>query len=162
MVFEQLPNPIIIRRDSRILLINDIAKKQLLIISNNISKKHHLHIFFDKYKEYSYLTEKDTVHNHNFTLNNGEEKHYIIKSVELLFEGEPSILHSFLDISQEKENEKIIVRSEKMRVAGELAASIAHEIRNPLTAIKGFFQLMNREQENSMYYSVIDDEITRI
>ncbi|MGG0740430.1 ATP-binding protein [Niallia taxi] len=162
MVFEQLPNPIIIRRDSRILLINDIAKKQLLINSNNISKKHHLHKFFEKYKEYSYLTEKDTVHNHNFTLNNGEEKHYIIKSVELLFEGEPSILHSFLDISQEKENEKIIVRSEKMRVAGELAASIAHEIRNPLTAIKGFFQLMNREQENGMYYSVIDDEITRI
>ena len=90
------------------------------------------------------------------------EKNYIVKSIELSFEGESAILHSFIDISQEKENEKLIVRSEKMNIAGQPAASIAHEIRNPLTAVKGFFQLMKQRNENEMYYTIIDDELSRI
>lgn len=36
---------------------------------------------------------------------------------------------------------------------GEMAAGIAHEVRNPLTAVKGFLQLM--EQTNSQEYSKI-------
>lgn len=36
----------------------------------------------------------------------------------------------------------IMIRSEKMNVAGQLAASLVHEIRNPLTSLKGFLQLL--------------------
>lgn len=35
-----------------------------------------------------------------------------------------------------------IQKAEKMKTLGELAASIAHEVRNPLTVVKGFLQLM--------------------
>ncbi|MFC0475667.1 histidine kinase dimerization/phospho-acceptor domain-containing protein [Robertmurraya beringensis] len=53
--------------------------------------------------------------------------------------------------------------SEKRATAGHLAAGIAHEIRNPITAIKGFLQLLKDEQEgNEIYYGVIDSEIERI
>lgn len=34
------------------------------------------------------------------------------------------------------------VHGEKMRIVSEMAASVAHEIRNPLTAVRGFIQLM--------------------
>ncbi|MGM0901776.1 MAG: ATP-binding protein [Bacillota bacterium] len=162
-VIEQLPNPMIIRRASRILFINDTARRQFSINSQNIEKENHLHQFFQKYHENaSVRSETNKVQNHHFILKNGDEKYFIVKSIELMFEGEPTILHSFLDISQEKENERLIVRSEKMNIAGELAASIAHEIRNPLTAIKGFFQLINREDEHEMYHNVIEDELSRI
>lgn len=38
-----------------------------------------------------------------------------------------------------------LFRAEKYQVIGQLAASISHEIRNPLTTAQGFLQLMNRK-----------------
>lgn len=47
---------------------------------------------------------------------------------------------------------------------GQLAASIAHEIRNPMTTLKGFTQLLKESatEENLKYLTVIDDEILRM
>jgi signal transduction histidine kinase len=48
---------------------------------------------------------------------------------------------------------------------GQIAASIAHDIRNPLTSIQGFIQLIEKnEQSNSYhnYFQIIRSEITRI
>lgn len=37
-----------------------------------------------------------------------------------------------------------LLRAEKLQTLGELAASIAHEVRNPLTVVRGFLQLNQR------------------
>ncbi|MDM5318051.1 ATP-binding protein [Fictibacillus sp. b24] len=55
-----------------------------------------------------------------------------------------------------------IRRSEKQHTLGELAASIAHEVRNPLTVVKGFLQLMEGEDErHKNYYPLILSELGR-
>ncbi|MBD7965271.1 ATP-binding protein [Fictibacillus norfolkensis] len=55
-----------------------------------------------------------------------------------------------------------IRRSEKQHTLGELAASIAHEVRNPLTVVKGFLQLMEGEDErHKHYYPLILSELGR-
>jgi two-component system sporulation sensor kinase A len=46
------------------------------------------------------------------------------------------------DITAYKQAEELLINSEKLSIAGQLAAGIAHEIRNPITAIKGFMQLI--------------------
>ncbi|MDG0809751.1 ATP-binding protein [Cohnella rhizosphaerae] len=50
-----------------------------------------------------------------------------------------------------------------MYVAGQLAAGIAHEIRNPLTSLKGFLQLLSSGRKNNgTYYDIMKSELTRI
>lgn len=46
---------------------------------------------------------------------------------------------------------------------GEMAASIAHEIRNPLTVVKGFLQLMQKQEKNDnlQYLTLILSELAR-
>ena len=67
------------------------------------------------------------------------------------------------DISELKKAQQLFQKSEKLSVAGQLAAGIAHEIRNPMTAIKGFIQLMKAEMsEKQQYFDIINSEIERI
>jgi two-component system, sporulation sensor kinase B len=56
-----------------------------------------------------------------------------------------------------------IQRAEKLNTLGELAASIAHEVRNPLTVVKGFLQLMQQDEKgkNYDYLSLVLSELGR-
>lgn len=56
-----------------------------------------------------------------------------------------------------------MIRSEKMSVAGQLAAGIAHEIRNPLTSLKGFLQLLQAGvSREDAYHNIMVDEIEKM
>jgi signal transduction histidine kinase len=58
----------------------------------------------------------------------------------------------------------LLVTSEKLAVVGELAAGMAHEIRNPLTSLKGFLQLLKTTTSgvNDQYYDIMQGELNRI
>jgi len=69
------------------------------------------------------------------------------------------------DITELKDKEELIRRSEKLSIVGELAAAVAHEVRNPLTSIKGFLQLLqykDSKDEEKQYYNIMLSEIERI
>lgn len=87
----------------------------------------------------------------------------LCKSIVKETSGEIRIISVVRDISERKKTEEILLHSEKLSAAGQLAAGIAHEVRNPLTAIKGFLQLMdaNKEYQKS-YFQIINSEINRI
>ncbi|WP_449540388.1 PAS domain S-box protein [Ferdinandcohnia sp. Marseille-Q9671] len=74
-----------------------------------------------------------------------------------------NILSVARDSSERIANEELIRKSEKLSMTGQLAAGIAHEIRNPLTAVKGFIQLMQNGQHlEKEYLDIMHSEITRV
>ncbi|MEH6995836.1 histidine kinase dimerization/phospho-acceptor domain-containing protein, partial [Neobacillus drentensis] len=67
------------------------------------------------------------------------------------------------DITTLRQTEERLNRTEKLSVVGELSASVAHEIRNPLTSLKGFVQLLQMEDDKHQdYYQIMLDELNRI
>lgn len=59
--------------------------------------------------------------------------------------------------------EEHVIRMEKLNLIGQLAAGMAHEVRNPLTTIKGFLQISKNNQYNiEPWYQMIMDEIRRM
>ncbi|OCA85049.1 ATP-binding protein [Pseudobacillus wudalianchiensis] len=65
------------------------------------------------------------------------------------------------DITSLKEKEILLNKRDKLSAVGQLAAGIAHEVRNPLTAIKGFTQLWGQETHHK-YSEIILSELERI
>lgn len=70
-----------------------------------------------------------------------------------------------IDITEEKRNEAKIQELEKLAVVGELAAGIAHEVRNPLTSLMGFTQILQEcvEDRNAHeYLGIMMKELDKI
>jgi len=95
----------------------------------------------------------------------GKTKTFDVIKVPLFYEnGErKGILTIGRDITQQKFAEALLLKKEKLSVLGELAAGIAHEVRNPLTSIKGFIQMMKEtKRAEETYIEIVLDELERI
>jgi PAS domain S-box-containing protein len=72
----------------------------------------------------------------------------------------------FHDLTATKSLEERVKRSEKLAVLGEMAAVMAHEVRNPLNAIAGFAQLLQNkvgeDDPRRKYIDIITNEAFRI
>jgi signal transduction histidine kinase len=71
------------------------------------------------------------------------------------------VVGSLRDITEMKTTEELLRNTEKLVFAGQLAVSIAHEIKNPLTTVKGMLQLSN-ETNTPTHYSLIMSELERM
>ena len=68
------------------------------------------------------------------------------------------------DITQQRIIEKEMARFGQMNTVGEMAASIGHEIRNPMTTVQGFLQIMSQNEQLSdqrPYFDLMLEELNR-
>ncbi|RFU69931.1 PAS domain-containing sensor histidine kinase [Bacillus sp. V59.32b] len=75
------------------------------------------------------------------------------------------LIVKYLLLSRATKRQKKLIDAQKLEVVGTLAASTAHEIKNPLTGIKGLIQLLEEkytDEKDQLYFSVIMKEIERI
>ena len=75
------------------------------------------------------------------------------------------ILAIFTDITEKKKYEEEQMYIEKIRIIGEMAAGVAHEVRNPLTIVKGFLQVISENDDLSGYkdiFALMIDEMNRV
>ncbi|KRF43679.1 PAS domain S-box protein [Paenibacillus sp. Soil787] len=74
--------------------------------------------------------------------------------------GSPIFQSVVRDMTERKNTEEYVRTSEKLSIIGKLAAGIAHEIRNPLTSLKGFAQIL--KAINTKYIDIMLEELERI
>ncbi|CAG7631839.1 Sensor histidine kinase RcsC [Paenibacillus allorhizosphaerae] len=83
-----------------------------------------------------------------------------------------TVCHIFLELTNAKlsEQERAIIQlhDDRLNLIGKMAASMAHEIRNPLTSIKGFLKLIRENMTNEdgskvyRYLNVVENEFENI
>ena len=65
------------------------------------------------------------------------------------------------DITELSSYRREIARLDQLNVLGEMAASVAHEIRNPMTVVRGNLQLMAKKAEADSRYQLLINELDR-
>lgn len=71
----------------------------------------------------------------------------------------------FSDLTARKETQRRLAQTERLATLGELMAGVAHEVRNPLTAIRGYVQIIRQQTSQPVhqeYLSVVLKEIDSI
>ncbi|WP_226584960.1 PAS domain-containing sensor histidine kinase [Halobacillus litoralis] len=79
------------------------------------------------------------------------------------YHGKSYILGIHEDVTEYKEMLELREKSQQLSTITQMSAGIAHEIKNPLTAIKGFLQIGAANPElRDNYQEIILDEVNRI
>ncbi len=93
----------------------------------------------------------------DFRTKSGDVINTLIFTGSIKFNGEEYRLSSVIkDITKEKKLEAEVARIDRLRLIGEMAAGIGHEIRNPMTSVRGFLQYFQNKQEFVNYKSIFE------
>ncbi|SEA05156.1 two-component system, sporulation sensor kinase A [Thalassobacillus cyri] len=174
---EGAPDAMAIHDEEQILYINQVATETLGVKAEDVIGKP-LSDFILK-EDWLWYREKLVEALENGEVNGIFDIRLVLPSGETIdvsstgsiieYHGRKAMQAVFRNNSAQKEFEMksnyLLQQYEKMNLVGELAAGIAHEIKNPLTILKGFIQLLDiskHKREHTQYESLMFSEIDRI
>lgn len=140
--------------------------KKKVIIGQNINTFNDELRVFSSYIEKA-LTLKKKFENIEILFSNNELKKIFLFDTIPIYDGAQFIgtFSQFRDITDRYELEQQVIANEKLSIIGKMSASLAHEIRNPLTPISGFLHLLEKNYDNEKpkeYFKIINDELHRM
>ncbi len=99
-----------------------------------------------------------------FRKKSGEERLGLFNGVIINISNVPCMLWMMNDITELAQFQNEMARLDRLNLVGEMAAGIGHEVRNPMTTVKGFLQLFRAKKEFGNYTEQLDlmvEEIDR-
>lgn len=158
--------------------VTDISYKACRILGmkkENVINKSMDEIFATVPEEYRLvqrtILDGMVVKNHAMSWMNNQQRYELLMDSNLLRDGTGRTVGAYVifkDVSNLRSLEEQVQRSDRLAMIGQIAAGTAHEIRNPLTSIKGFLQVMKKTlKDRSMnkehhYTEIMLSEIDRI
>ena len=94
----------------------------------------------------------------------GEKRTAMATVTKLLIEGVPYLLVKGIDITDKLRLEAELERLDRLNLIGEMAAGIGHEVRNPMTTVRGYLQFFQRRPAFASHgeqLATVIDEIDR-
>ncbi len=169
--YDHLPYAVIVSDASGIILgLNKYAEMYLKIEKSQLLHKAHQHIF-DSFSMKdgqitTYLSKlMGEKHANIHVVDETQVSSTCYYEISSIFDEYNNIIVTVInDETEKKQLQHKIEHQQALNVVGQMAASIAHEIRNPLTSLKGFTELLKlkADEESRMYLSVIDSELQRM
>jgi len=89
------------------------------------------------------VTNLETV----FRNKEGGERNCLWSGEIITLDGNQCLLTAIIDITERKQMDREMARLDRLNLMGQIAGSIAHEIRNPMTVVKGYLQLIHDKEE---------------
>lgn len=75
------------------------------------------------------------------------------------------VIHMVENVREKHLMELEVQKAERLNIMGHLAASVAHEIRNPMTVVRGFMQIFNKEsfvpEDKKVFLKLMIQELDR-
>ncbi|MEN6349226.1 MAG: ATP-binding protein [Syntrophomonas sp.] len=171
--FNASPMPMTISRldDGQILDANEGFVNLIGSDSDEVSDKTALELGFwkdieERNRIKNMITKKLPVRNMevNFYNRLGEQWLGLYSAEALDVNDEQCIISVINDITKQRQMEIEMTRLDRLALVGEMAVNIAHEIRNPMTTIRGFLQIMKENEDYSSecdFFNIMIEEIDR-
>ncbi|MDR3541488.1 MAG: PAS domain S-box protein [Desulfosporosinus sp.] len=98
----------------------------------------------------------------DFRTRSGEIRQGLSWSQLFEFEGKLCHITGLIDITEQKRIQKEMAKLDRLNIVGQLAAGIAHEVRNPMTTVRGYLQLLGANPEYEAKKSTFDLMISEV
>jgi two-component system, sporulation sensor kinase E len=115
------------------------------LIHQTINSNHFIDEATDTYID---LNKKSRNKKIRYETQNGEVRSGLLSTELIDIHSEPCLLVVLTDITDRVHLENEMYRLDRLNLIGEMAAGIAHEIRNPMTTVQGFLQLSRNKVGN--------------
>ncbi|ABZ83515.1 sensor histidine kinase domain protein [Heliomicrobium modesticaldum Ice1] len=90
------------------------------------------------------------------TAKRGEARIWLVSAEVIQLEGRACHLYSVNDITEIRKLEGEFARLDRLNLVAQMAAGIGHEIRNPMTTVRGFLQILRAKDELANHWEHFD------
>ena len=97
-----------------------------------------------------------------FTTKDGQNRFAIFSAEEIVLEGKRHIMGMATDVTDVRVMKSELVRLDRLSLVGQMAAGISHEVRNPMTTVRGFLQMLSKKDECQAYRDYFDLMISEL
>ncbi len=162
VVITSLKDGIIRKVNQRFLLDNSFTEEEVIGRSSM-----DLNLWFnpdDRIEMLKHLEEKEVFSKELKLKKKGEVLDVLFFGSKVFIDGEECLLTIQSDITELRTYQNEMARLDRLNLIGEMAAGIGHEVRNPMTTVKGFLQLFREKKEFANYSEQLDlmvEEIDR-
>lgn len=166
---------LLINMDFELMDISDMACTILGVDRHEVLNKSLEQVFANVPKEHQLvqrtLLDGLVVRNHAISWMNDQKRYELLMDTNLLTSEKGEAVGAYVifkDVSNLRSLEEQVQRSDRLAMIGQISAGTAHEIRNPLTSIKGFLQVMKKTlhdkgmEKEHQFTEIMLSEINRI
>lgn len=115
---------------------------------------------YKRIKRNSYVENEECI----FITRSGEHRMGLLSAQVYTLRDQSYVITTVADITELSKLRQYMAHLDRLNLVGEIAAGIGHELRNPMTSVRGFLQLLREKptyQEDREHFDLMIEELDR-